>query len=251
MPQPTCHPTPTQRYLTLSFLASSLIGASILSLILLAHEVKAQPLQLPGATNTNSGTAPKPTRSGIAAQSDPSPFENNGGAVQSAQMQPSLASPFIVLQKVPEPKNKNAIPQDIYKLISDKKYPEAITEIDKELAINPRNVQLRFVRSRVQIEIGQIEAAKKTLLELTQQFPELPEPYNNLAVLHAQSGNLDQAKEYLELALKVQPAFPAALENLGDVYTRLAARAYGKAYSLNKKLTNSERKMKLATQILN
>ena len=73
------------------------------------------------------------------------------------------------------------------KLISDKKYPEAITEIDKELAINPRNVQLRFVRSRVQIEIGQIEAAKKTLLELTQQFPELPEPYNNLAVLHASS----------------------------------------------------------------
>jgi len=76
-------------------------------------------------------------------------------------MQPSLASPFIVLQKVPEPKNKNAIPQDIYKLIGDKKYPEAITAIDKELASNPRNVQLRFIRSRIQIEMGEIEAAKK------------------------------------------------------------------------------------------
>mgnify|MGYP000275896939 CR=1 FL=1 len=146
MPQPTCHPTPTQRYLTLSFLASSLIGASILSLILLAHEVKAQPLQLPGATNTNSGTAPKPTRSGIAAQSDPSPFENNGGAVQSAQMQPSLASPFIVLQKVPEPKNKNAIPQDIYKLIGDKKYAEAMAEIDKEIGSN-HGVQMEQCRA--------------------------------------------------------------------------------------------------------
>jgi len=171
--------------------------------------------------------------------------------VQSAQMQPSLASPFIVLQKVPEPKNKNAIPQDIYKLIGDKKYPAAMAEIDKELAVNPRNVQLRFIRSRIQIEMGETEAAKKTLLELTQQFPELPEPYNNLAALHAQSGNLDQAKEYLELALKVQPAFPAALENLGDVYTRLAARAYGKAYSINKRLTSSQKKMKLANDILN
>lgn len=252
MSQPTRHPNPTQRYLTLSLLASSLIGTSILTLMLLANEIKAQPLQLPGTSNTNTGsTTPKPSRSGLAAQSDPSPFENNGDAVQSAQMQPSLASPFIVLQKVPEPKNKNAIPQDIYKLIGDKKYPEAMAEIDKELAVNPRNVQLRFVRSRIQIEMGQIDAAKKTLLELTQQFPELPEPYNNLAVLHAQSGNLDQAKEYLELALKVQPAFPAALENLGDVYTRLAARAYGKAYSLNKRLASSQKKMKLATDILN
>ncbi|QWD79134.1 tetratricopeptide repeat protein [Polynucleobacter sp. MWH-Spelu-300-X4] len=252
MLQPTYRPNPLKKRLMLSLWASSLIGALVLTATLPAKNAEAQALQLPGSTTTSTGSnISRPTKSGLAAQSDPSPFENNGNAVQSAQMQPSLASPFIVLQKVPEPKNKNAIPQDIYKLIGDKKYPEAITAIDKELASNPRNVQLRFIRSRIQIEMGEIEAAKKTLLELTQQFPELPEPYNNLAVLHAQSGNLDQAKEYLELALKVQPAFPAALENLGDVYTRLAARAYGKAYSLNKRLISSERKMKLATQILN
>ena len=228
MLQRTYRPNPFKKRLMLSLWASSLIGALILTVTLPAKNAKAQALQLPGSSTTSTGsTTSRPTKSGLAAQSDPSPFENNGNAVQSAQMQPSLASPFIVLQKVPEPKNKNAIPQDIYKLIGDKKYPEAIIAIDKELSGNPRNVQLRFIRSRVQIEMGEIEAAKKTLLELTQQFPELPEPYNNLAVLHAQSGNLDQAKEYLELALKVQPAFPAALENLGDVYTRLAARAYG------------------------
>jgi tetratricopeptide (TPR) repeat protein len=251
MSQPTYAPYIKKNSLTLSFLASSLIGASLVTLALHTKDLQAQALQLPGTNSSSTGSITnKPGRSGVANQSDPSPFENNGDAVQSAQMQPSLASPFIVLQKVPEPKNKNAIPQDIYKLISDKKYPEALAMIDKELAENPRNVQLRFVRSRIQIEMGQIESAKKTLLELTQQFPELPEPYNNLAVLHAQSGNLDQAKEYLEMALRVQPAFPAALENLGDVYTRLAARAYGKAYSLNKRLTNSQKKMKLATDIL-
>ena len=151
---------------------------------------------------------------------------------------------------MPEPKNKNAIPQDIYNLITGKKLPEAIVAIDKELGVNPRNVQLRFVRSRIQIELGQIDAAKKTLLEITQQFPELPEPYNNLAVLEAQGGNLDQAKEYLELALKVQPSFATALENLGDVYTRLASRSYGKALQLDRRLIDSRRKMKLAEDIL-
>jgi tetratricopeptide (TPR) repeat protein len=198
-----------------------------------------------------STTSPqKITRESIAAKAEPSPFENNPSAVQSAQMQPSLATPFIVLQKVPEPKNKNAIPEVIYKLISDKKFPEAIEAIDKELKVNPRNVQLRFVRARINIEMGNIPAAKNALLEITQQFPELPEPYNNLAVLEAQTGNLEEAKEYLELALKVQPSFATAHENLGDVYTRLAARAYGKALSIDRKQIQNRRKMKLAEDIL-
>ena len=89
----------------------------------------------------SSTAAPKTSRSDIAAKSDPSPFENNPSAVQSAVMQPSLATPFIVLQRVPEPKNKNAIPQDIYQLLTTKKFPEAIVAIDKELAVNPRNIQ--------------------------------------------------------------------------------------------------------------
>jgi tetratricopeptide (TPR) repeat protein len=192
----------------------------------------------------------KVTRESIAAKADPSPFEFSPNAVQSAQMQPSLATPFIVLQKVPEPKNKNAIPEAIYKLISDKKYPEAISAIEAELKVNPRNVQLRFVRSRIEIEMGNLPAAKAALLEITQQFPEIPEPYNNLAVLEAETGRLDEAKEYLELALKVQPNFATAYENLGDVYTRLAARAYGKALTLDKKQIQNRRKMKLAEDIL-
>ena len=189
-------------------------------------------------------------RSAIAAKADPSPFENNPNAVQSAQMQPSLATPFIVLQRIPEPKNRNAIPADIYKAIADKKLDLAQSMIAKELTANPRNVQLRFLSSRIQLEEGQIDAAQKTLLELTQQFPELPEPYNNLAAIYAHKGQLEEAKEYLELALKVQPSFPTALENLGDVYTRLAARAYGRAVQLDKRQVDSRRKMKLAEDIL-
>ena len=218
-----------------------LAQASMLSLACL-YSVNALSQALPGA--------PKQTRESIAAKADPSPFEFSPNAVQSAQMQPSLATPFIVLQKVPEPKNKNAIPEDIYKLISDKKFPEAIKAIEAELKVNPRNVQLRFVRSRIEIETGNLPAAKAALLEITQQFPEIPEPYNNLAVLEAETGRLEEAREYLEMALKVQPNFATAYENLGDVYTRLAARAYGKALTLDRKLIQNRRKMKSAEDIL-
>ena len=93
-------------------------------------------------------------------------------------------------------------------------------------------------------------AAKAALLEITQQFPEIPEPYNNLAVLEAETGRLEEAREYLEMALKVQPNFATAYENLGDVYTRLAARAYGKALTLDRKLIQNRRKMKMAEDIL-
>jgi tetratricopeptide (TPR) repeat protein len=218
-----------------------LVQASMLSLACV-YSVTALSQTMPGA--------PKPTRESIAAKSDPSPFEFGPNAVQSAQMQPSLATPFIVLQKVPEPKNKNAIPRDIYKLISDKKYPEAIKAIEDELKVNPRNIQLRFIRSRIEIETGNLPAAKAALLEITQQFPEIPEPYNNLAVLEAETGRLEEAREYLEMALKVQPNFATAYENLGDVYTRLAARAYGKSLTLDRKLIQNRRKMKLAEDIL-
>lgn len=199
---------------------------------------------------TGTTTERAPTRAEQSAKADPSPFKADPNTTQTSQVVPTLATPFITLQKIPEPTNKNAIPQEIYQLIVKKQYLEAIAAIDRELAINPRNVQLRFIRARTQIELREYEGAKQTLLELTQQFPEIPEPYNNLAVLHAQSGQLDQAKDYLEMALKVQPNFPTALENLGDVYTRLAARAYGKAVQQDKRQTVARKKMKLAEDIL-
>lgn len=203
-----------------------------------------------GLSVTGTTTERAPTRAEQSAKADPSPFAADPNTTQSSQAVPTLATPFITLQKIPEPTNKNAIPQSIYQLIANKKYRDALVEIDKELALNPRNVQLRFIRSRTQIELKEIEAAKATLLEITQQFPEIPEPYNNLAVLYAQSGQLEQAKDYLEMALKVQPKFATALENLGDVYTRLAARAYGKALIQDKKLLSVRKKMRLAEDIL-
>jgi len=156
---------------------------------------------------------------------------NSSGYDQFNQdLSDSVAVPFLSFLIIePDPVTKNGVPSDIEKLVKAKKYPEAIESIDKRLKKTPGNVQLRYVKARMQIEMRQWDAAKKTLVEITQQFPELPEPYNNLAALAANQGNWIEARDYLELALKLRPSYTVASANLGEVYIRLGAQAYDNA----------------------
>jgi tetratricopeptide (TPR) repeat protein len=131
---------------------------------------------------------------------------------------------FLIIE--PDPITKNAIPSDVEKLIKARKYQDAVDLINLNLKKSPRNVQLRFVKARLQIEMRQYNQAKKTLIEITQQFPELPEPYNNLAALAANQGKWIEARDYLELALKLRPSYAIASANLGEIYIRLGAQAY-------------------------
>ena len=131
---------------------------------------------------------------------------------------------FLIIE--PDPVTKNAVPSDVERLVKARKYPEAIDLINSQLKKTPRNVQLRFVKARLQLEMRQLDQAKKTLIEITQQFPELPEPYNNLAAISANQGNWIEARDYLELALKLRPSYATAAANLGEVYIRLGAKAY-------------------------
>ena len=90
-----------------------------------------------------------------------------------------------------------------------------------------------------------IPAAKKTFIEITQQFPELPEPYNNLAALAANQNQWIEARDYLELALKLRPSYTVASANLGEVYVRLGAKAYddaAKSTQLNQRLYENRSK---------
>ena len=85
---------------------------------------------------------------------------------------------------------------------------------------------MRFLKARIQIELKQYDQAKKTLILITQQFPELPEPYNNLAAIAANENKWIEARDYLELALKLRPSYAVASANLGEVYIRVGAQAY-------------------------
>lgn len=117
----------------------------------------------------------------------------------------------------------------VQRLIGAEQFDQALALADGWLQNQPRDPQMRLLKSVIQSQTQQNEAALATLTAITQEFPELPEPYNNLAVLHAQAGDLQQARMALEMALRINPAYSTAQRNLGDVYLQLALQAYQQA----------------------
>ncbi|WP_341918588.1 tetratricopeptide repeat protein [Polaromonas sp. YR568] len=110
---------------------------------------------------------------------------------------------------------------------------EAMARADKYLASKPRDPQMRFIKGVIQTEAGKPADAITTFTKITQDYPELPEPYNNLAVLYAGQNQFDKARAALEMAIRTNPSYATAHENLGDVYAKLASQAYSKALQLD------------------
>jgi len=105
----------------------------------------------------------------------------------------------------------------------------ALQRLAQALAQRPGDAALRFLQAVLLTEAGQAPEAQRLLERMTEEFPDLPEPYNNLAVLQAANGQLDLARSLLETALRLDPDYRTAHENLGDVFVRLAQRAYESA----------------------
>ena len=126
---------------------------------------------------------------------------------------------------------------DITVLLKSGKAADALAKADQRLASAPKDPQLRFFRGVAQADSGKPNDAIATFTQLTQEYPELPEPYNNLAVLYAGQNQLDKARTALEMAIRTNPSYATAHENMGDIYAKLAAQAYNKALQLD--ATNS------------
>jgi tetratricopeptide (TPR) repeat protein len=201
-------------------------GLLLIALALPSH-VNAQAFGNPAAVQDQPSTVLAPFLGGFGPNEPPRLSPNAGFDPLPPELSETVALPFLSFLIIePDPVVRNGVPTEIEKLVKAQKYPEAIKRINELLVKNPRNVQLRFVLARLQIELMQYPAAQKTLIEITQQFPELAEPYNNLAALAANQGQWIEARDYLELALKLKPSYALASANLGEVYTRLAAKAY-------------------------
>jgi Flp pilus assembly protein TadD len=121
---------------------------------------------------------------------------------------------------------------DVNQLLRQGKASEALTKADAYIADKPRDPQMRFLRGVILTEQGKRPEATAAFTQLTQDFPELPEPYNNLAALYAAQSQFDKARDALENAIRLDPNYGTAHENLGDVYARLAAQSYGRAQQL-------------------
>lgn len=139
---------------------------------------------------------------------------------------------------------------EVNRLVQARQFPQALARADQYLAGKPRDPQMRFLRGVIQAESGDRAGAIATYTQLTQEYPELPEPYNNLAVLYAQQNEYDKAREALEGAVRANPQYAVGHENLGDVYVKLASIAYGKAQQIDSSNPTAPAKLTLVRQLL-
>jgi tetratricopeptide (TPR) repeat protein len=140
---------------------------------------------------------------------------------------------------------------DVSQLARNGKYSEALAKADQYLSAKPRDPQMRFIKGVVQRDSGKTSDAIATFTRLTEDYPELPEPYNNLAVLYAGQNQFDKARTALEMAIRTNPSYTTAHENLGDVYAKLASQAYGKALQLDASNTGVPPKLAVIRELFN
>ncbi|GAC1620268.1 MAG: hypothetical protein NVS9B10_01820 [Nevskia sp.] len=125
----------------------------------------------------------------------------------------------------------------------------ALKRIDRFLASSPQDAEGRFTRALILVKQNKLPDAIKAFTDLTHDYPQLPEPYNNLAVLYAQSGDYEKARDALEAALATNPSYATAHENLGDIYAALAGAAYNRALALDQTNQATRYKLSLINQV--
>lgn len=135
-------------------------------------------------------------------------------------------------------------------LINDKQYTEALAILDKLVAERPREPQARFLKGLALADAGKTDDAIAVFRGILGEYPELPEPHNNLAVLYAQKGEYELARTELEAAIASSPDYVVAYENLGDIHARLAAQNYERAIARDARNKSAPAKLKLVREAL-
>lgn len=124
---------------------------------------------------------------------------------------------------------------EINQLLQKGKKEQALEKIDAFLSAQHkdawgRNItQMRFLKGTLLAEQKRTAEAIQVFIKLTLDYPGLPEPYNNLAVLYAAQGRTEDARDALERALRTDPTYATTYRNLNEVYTRLSSQAYDHA----------------------
>jgi len=140
---------------------------------------------------------------------------------------------------------------EIKLLVKNGKYVRAETITNNSIKNNLNNPELLFYKGIIETNIGKNNQAIDTFRNLTERFPELPEPFNNLAVLYAEKGQYTLAKEILEQAIKTNPSYLTAHINLGDIFTKMASEAYNNALEIDKSNNIAITKLSMITQLFN
>lgn len=139
--------------------------------------------------------------------------------------------------------------QDANALFKQGNHAQALDKVNSYLANHPKDAKARFLQGLILTEQNKSTEAIKVFTALTEDYPELPEPYNNLAVLYAAQGQYDKSRIALETAIRTHPSYATAHENLGDIYAKLATQAYDKALQFDKTNTSAQTKLELIKEL--
>src|SRR4051812_36960857 len=139
--------------------------------------------------------------------------------------------------------------QDANQLFRQGQFDKAMERVNGYLATRPKDARGRFLKGLILTEQNKPNEAIKVFADLSQDYPELPEPYNNLAVLYASQGQYDKARNSLEMAIRTHPSYATAHENLGDIYAKMASQAYDKALQLDRGNQAAQGKLNLIKEL--
>jgi tetratricopeptide (TPR) repeat protein len=142
-----------------------------------------------------------------------------------------------------------ADPARISALIEQGKLDEALSVTEQELAANAGDVTLRFLKGLIMTRMNRLDEAADVFQALTDDHPELPEPYNNLAVVYAAKGDFERARQSLQKAINTHPSYATAHENMGDIYAKMASQAYNQALELNEDNPTAKAKLSLINNL--
>lgn len=140
--------------------------------------------------------------------------------------------------------------QQAQQLMKQGQLAEALEHTERVLDSKPRDAQARFLKGLILTEMNRQDEAIAVFTTLTEDYPALPEPYNNLAVLYDQQRQYEKAKAALEMAIRTHPAYATAHENLGDIYARMASQAYDKALQLDSSNVAAQNKLALIRELI-
>ena len=139
---------------------------------------------------------------------------------------------------------------DIQRLLAAGDSAGALRRADQALTAKPGDADLRFLRAVSLSDQKRDDEALQAYRRLTEDFPELAAPFNNLAVLLAERGQLDAARAALEQALRLDPGNTVSRRNLGDLYLRLAVQAWEQSAQAGRPDAALQRKLQVARELL-
>ena len=139
--------------------------------------------------------------------------------------------------------------KQIHNLIAEGKLEQALSETEAVLATDESNMQALFMQGLIYTRMNKLDKAEEIFVRLNKDHPELPEPYNNLAVIYASQGQFEKAREALQKAINTHPSYATAHENIGDIYAKMASQAYNQALELDNSNETAREKLSLINEL--